>query len=230
MSKYFKYAIGEILLVMIGILLALQVNNWNQQKNNEATLAQFLKEFRDELQLNISDFKEEIERINRQLEQKNTLLKNTRLDTISLDTLENHIITKYILAGHNPSLLKRLENAQITDFGKFDSIFGNLQEFYGFQWPNFNVTKDWHNNEVDREDAYWRHGQNSYELKLSSGDSGLWSDSNSRKNELMGLLQTPLVRNMLKSDYYRKKNIKPQIEYYIITAEKHLQEINNILK
>ena len=36
--KYFKYAIGEIVLVVIGILIALQVNNWNQiriSKNNE---------------------------------------------------------------------------------------------------------------------------------------------------------------------------------------------------
>ena len=30
--KYARYAIGEIILVMIGILLALQVNNWNQQR------------------------------------------------------------------------------------------------------------------------------------------------------------------------------------------------------
>ena len=31
-GKYFKYAIGEIILVMIGILLALQVNNWNNKR------------------------------------------------------------------------------------------------------------------------------------------------------------------------------------------------------
>jgi hypothetical protein len=31
-SKYFKYAIGEIILVVIGILIALQINNWNEQK------------------------------------------------------------------------------------------------------------------------------------------------------------------------------------------------------
>jgi len=31
-GKYFKYAIGEIILVMIGILLALQVNNWNNNR------------------------------------------------------------------------------------------------------------------------------------------------------------------------------------------------------
>lgn len=31
-SKYFKYAIGEIVLVVIGILIALQINTWNQQR------------------------------------------------------------------------------------------------------------------------------------------------------------------------------------------------------
>ncbi|MEH6514960.1 MAG: hypothetical protein V7670_17480 [Maribacter arcticus] len=32
-SKYMLYAIGEVILVMIGILLALQVNNWNETRN-----------------------------------------------------------------------------------------------------------------------------------------------------------------------------------------------------
>ena len=31
-GKYLKYALGEILLVMIGILLALQVNNWREDR------------------------------------------------------------------------------------------------------------------------------------------------------------------------------------------------------
>jgi len=31
-TKYFKYAIGEIVLVVIGILIALQINNWNQNR------------------------------------------------------------------------------------------------------------------------------------------------------------------------------------------------------
>ena len=40
-GKYFKYAIGEIVLVVIGILIALSINNWNQNrlnKNEEALL------------------------------------------------------------------------------------------------------------------------------------------------------------------------------------------------
>jgi len=35
-TRYLAYASGEILLVVIGILLALQVNNWNEKKKNQA--------------------------------------------------------------------------------------------------------------------------------------------------------------------------------------------------
>jgi hypothetical protein len=56
-SKYFKYAIGEIVLVVIGILIALGINNWNQ--NRIKTLQEFdsLKNLKTELQNNIKDLK-----------------------------------------------------------------------------------------------------------------------------------------------------------------------------
>ena len=44
MGKYFKYAIGEILLVMIGILLALQVNNWNESNRLLETQKVYLEQ------------------------------------------------------------------------------------------------------------------------------------------------------------------------------------------
>ena len=31
-SKHFKYAISEIILLIIGVLIALQINNWNQNR------------------------------------------------------------------------------------------------------------------------------------------------------------------------------------------------------
>lgn len=50
-GKYFKYAIGEIVLVVIGILIALQINTWNQNRiksNKEITvLANIHKEFKE---------------------------------------------------------------------------------------------------------------------------------------------------------------------------------------
>jgi len=41
--KYSRYAIGEILLVVIGILIALQINNWNEEKKNEKAEQNFYK-------------------------------------------------------------------------------------------------------------------------------------------------------------------------------------------
>ncbi len=43
LRKYLYYAIGEILLVSIGILLALQVNNWNEKRIERALEAQYVE-------------------------------------------------------------------------------------------------------------------------------------------------------------------------------------------
>ena len=43
-GQYFKYAIGEIVLVVIGILIALQINNWNENRKEWKKEQAFLKE------------------------------------------------------------------------------------------------------------------------------------------------------------------------------------------
>jgi hypothetical protein len=52
-SKYFKYAIGEIVLVVIGILIALQINNWNEQRKTRIQEKIYLKRFEVELNTNL---------------------------------------------------------------------------------------------------------------------------------------------------------------------------------
>ena len=41
-GKYFKYAIGEIILVVIGILIALSINNWNESRKQDVTEKEFI--------------------------------------------------------------------------------------------------------------------------------------------------------------------------------------------
>ena len=48
-SKYLLYAIGEILLVVIGILIAFQVDNWNEERKNEEKVKTILSDIMDEL-------------------------------------------------------------------------------------------------------------------------------------------------------------------------------------
>ena len=52
--KYFKYAIGEIILVVIGILIALQINNLNESQKSKSTVIQLLENVQKELILNLN--------------------------------------------------------------------------------------------------------------------------------------------------------------------------------
>ena len=51
-SKYLLYAIGEIILVIIGILFALQINNWNENNKIEKDINGSLRAMIDELNEN----------------------------------------------------------------------------------------------------------------------------------------------------------------------------------
>ena len=61
MGKYFKYAIGEILLVVIGILIALQINNWNTDKNKNIEATLFLNRILTEIDANKLEIDKQID-------------------------------------------------------------------------------------------------------------------------------------------------------------------------
>ena len=54
-TKYLIYAVGEIILVVIGILIALQINNRNEAKNNKERFVKVLKEIRQDLKTDIDN-------------------------------------------------------------------------------------------------------------------------------------------------------------------------------
>lgn len=59
--KYMRYAIGEIVLVVIGILIALQINNWNELKKFKKKEKVFLKEIISDLNFNQNSAQIELE-------------------------------------------------------------------------------------------------------------------------------------------------------------------------
>ena len=56
--KYMRYAIGEILLVVIGILIALQVNNWNVNRISTLSQETLLHKLTSDLEYDINHFNE----------------------------------------------------------------------------------------------------------------------------------------------------------------------------
>jgi len=56
-ARYLKYAIGEIILVIIGILIALSINNWNENRKDRIYEKNILKEINVALEEDIAFFK-----------------------------------------------------------------------------------------------------------------------------------------------------------------------------
>ncbi|MDM9631098.1 DUF6090 family protein [Robiginitalea aurantiaca] len=56
LGKYILYAVGEIVLVVLGILIALQINTWNEHRNNDAKILSFYKEVQTDLLKEIANF------------------------------------------------------------------------------------------------------------------------------------------------------------------------------
>lgn len=55
LGKYLAYAVGEILLVVIGILIALQINNYNDARKDRARELGYLSNIRADLEANIEE-------------------------------------------------------------------------------------------------------------------------------------------------------------------------------
>jgi hypothetical protein len=130
-SKYFKYAIGEIILVVIGILIALQINNWNEAKKQDKQIIKGLIEVRDNL---ISDSLAISNTLKLKLEDKDIqnrviqLLNNSKpLDSaINKDLGRVMIARKIKLIPNGYSLLKNLGLERIEDL----NMRNKLIEYY----------------------------------------------------------------------------------------------------
>jgi len=83
-GKYLKYAIGEIVLVVVGILIALSINNWNEKRKNEEKLKNILEEIFDETATNI----ETTESIIKYYQRKDSLIKLVLNNKVSVESYE----------------------------------------------------------------------------------------------------------------------------------------------
>ncbi|MDO1501250.1 DUF6090 family protein [Winogradskyella maritima] len=59
-GRYFKYALGEIILVVIGILIALQINNCNENRKSKAIELSILKELLSDSKTNLMSLEEDV--------------------------------------------------------------------------------------------------------------------------------------------------------------------------
>ncbi|NNC67401.1 MAG: hypothetical protein HKN83_05145, partial [Gammaproteobacteria bacterium] len=86
-GKYLKYAIGEIFLVVIGILIALSINNWNQDRLNATTEKKILKEIENDLMETLKDANNDLGAHNEMLSSTFKSIQYLQQNEVHIDTL-----------------------------------------------------------------------------------------------------------------------------------------------
>jgi Family of unknown function (DUF6090) len=163
-SKYLKYAIGEIVLVVIGILIALQINNWNERRKTENTLVAILKEVQHDLALDMQKSDELIA----YYRMRDSIIQRVQVDGLSVEDYKNdhnHLLRYLILNAfhmkiHSNGYTKLMENVdnvpqhlkeiidplnEIYVYNKYeiDKFDLRIDKITDRMYDKLSTTKDW---------------------------------------------------------------------------------------
>jgi hypothetical protein len=149
-TKYLKYAIGEIVLVVIGILIALQINNWNEEQKEKALEFDILREIRNGLTTDLADanfnLKSQIDKIRAQ----NIIIEWLESDHDFNDSLSSYVniihYGTYFQSNETPyQILKQLGLRTI----KNDSLRNQLSKLYDLLYQQYDKYNEQYENLTD---------------------------------------------------------------------------------
>ena len=119
-GKYLKYAIGEIVLVVIGILIALQINNWNENRKSNNARIYYSHALIADLQKDSIQFSQIISLINGHIETLENIGNRISGPSANIDTLNKIIRQEWDPRfGYIPEINK-ITFATLTSTGNLD--------------------------------------------------------------------------------------------------------------
>lgn len=127
-TRYFKYAFGEIVLVVIGILIALQINNWNGQRKDRIKEQIVLKQLKEDFQADLIQLEEKMATRDKVIIAAIQLLKGfDSPDEVSRENVIKNIAT----IGNDPTFdpiqndLNSSENLRLISNGKLKRMLSH---------------------------------------------------------------------------------------------------------
>lgn len=142
-AKYMRYAIGEILLVVIGILIALQINNWNEHRKIHIYEQKILNDLVRTIDNDLGVHHMLLGRLDSMEFGVSNLYRLMGKNESSADSLQKYLpyLSMGIRFGYDPGVYESLKSVgldKITD----DAIRADLARLYDFLYPRINEMID----------------------------------------------------------------------------------------
>ena len=228
-GRYLKYAIGEIILVVIGILIALSINNWNDKNKEIQKQSEQLSNLSIEVKSMKSFLNGHIEHLDKaELSNKRFLemMGPDALLNISTDTLSN-LLLKAISVGIVTSEKLSFEtnvNFEIANEKKHSSLIellSNWKHFSGGIASDFILIED--NREKDLQNALIQEGIPGFSYLCINWDS---PQDSKFEIDYQTLLQSHKVFAVLHNRYIRMQTIKNDLKRGIKQLDKMIYELD----
>lgn len=220
-TKYFKYALGEIILVVIGILIAVGINSIYSDAQNEKKIQAILKQVQKELVTDIKDAK----RIFSVYIKSDSLTRNILNDKVTLDIFRNNPQTVFFKERFVSFSNKK------TGYERFIQNLENLPEKYNILLPYFNDLFREYQNELDDYNEEIK--TSSFKEKYSNYDvypkrymfrMGLFPEDDAK-----AILDDPLLKNSAVSHVTNLGNISKSANDYRVLSIELYKKIDSLL-
>ncbi len=149
--KYFQYAVGEIVLVVVGILIALQINNWNEGRKEQKEELKLLKQLKTDLVENEKETKLQIKRI-----QVNSSAMDSLLGLLKKQDYGKSIPV-YVALIHRKSFFNnsnsgyKLIGNGMAKLISNDSLLNGILQLYEKDFVNIKSRQDLMNNKIENK-------------------------------------------------------------------------------
>ena len=130
-SKYLIYAIGEIVLVVIGILIALQLNTSKENREKSDLGYKYLMEMKKEVQSDIFTIDNRIRMLDKSIKNQEAALNTKSITTLPLDSVLM-IMNRPNIGGFEISELtfNKMKNLGLTALSNNDSLNSKINTYY----------------------------------------------------------------------------------------------------
>ena len=162
-TNYFKYAIGEIILVVIGILIALQINNWNEIRKEKSRIANYLSEISNDLDQDIVFFKENLQHYDSMIKIKEWGMSRTAYEYSQKDSLLQFRIPNYDDAKIVDISFNKMMSSGLSEFYSFEKIVNEIRHYYLIDGLKYNIMIDWDKKWTEHEILWYRNDDTNYE-------------------------------------------------------------------